>query len=243
MQHANLVSPKTPTTEPVDAGTPEERWLELLEDRPEWSPQNGPLLVVSPHPDDEVLAAGGLIHSWAAAGRAVTIVSVTDGEAAFPRWHGLDLVRRDELKGALRKLSQTHVSVLRIGLPDGQVGQFANRLRNVLLAVFEPRMTLIAPYERDGHSDYDAVGTICIALARSHGIALARYPVWSWHHSDPGSFVDARWGRFVLSFEARRAKARAVQHLPPCLDTCSLTSKGGLRRLSSERRPSARVAS
>ena len=51
MQHANLESPKTP----------EERWLEMLEDRPEWTPQNGPLLVVSPHPDDEVLAAGGLV--------------------------------------------------------------------------------------------------------------------------------------------------------------------------------------
>jgi LmbE family N-acetylglucosaminyl deacetylase len=211
MQHPNLETPKMPAPAPADAGTPEERWLELLENQPEWSPQNGPLLVVSPHPDDEVLAAGGLIHSWAAAGRAVTIVSVTDGEAAFPRWHGLDLVRRDELKGALRKLSLTHVSVLRIGLPDGKAGQFANRVRNALLALIEPRMTLIAPYERDGHCDYDAIGTICIALARSHGIALARYPVWTWHHSDPGSFADTRWGRFVLSFEARRAKARAVQ--------------------------------
>src|ERR1700730_18852108 len=121
MQDVNLEMPTTPASDPTNAGTPEERWRELLEDRPEWSPQNGPLLVVSPHPDDEVLAACGLSHAGAAAGRAVTIVSVTDGEAAFPRWHGLDLVRRDELKGALRKLSQTHVSVLRIGLPDGKV--------------------------------------------------------------------------------------------------------------------------
>jgi LmbE family N-acetylglucosaminyl deacetylase len=211
MQHTNLEMPKTPAAATADAGTREERWRESLENRPEWTPQNGPLLVVSPHPDDEVLAAGGLIHSWAAAGRAVTVVSVTDGEAAFPRWHGLDLVRRDELKGALRKLCPTHVSVVRIGLPDGKVGQFANRVRNALLALIEPRMTLIAPYERDGHCDYEAIGKICIALARSHGLALARYPVWSWHHSDPGSFVDTRWVRFVLSYEARRAKARAVQ--------------------------------
>src|ERR1700730_15552895 len=100
MQHANLETPKMPATAPADAGTPEERWLALLEDQPQWSAQNGPLLVVSPNPDEEVLAAGGLIHSGAAAGRAVTIVSVTDGEAAFPRWHGLDLVRREGLKSA-----------------------------------------------------------------------------------------------------------------------------------------------
>jgi LmbE family N-acetylglucosaminyl deacetylase len=211
MQHANAEESKTPATAPTDSGTPEERWLKLLEGRPQWTPQNGPLVVVSAHPDDEILGAGGLIHSWAAAGRAVTIVSVTDGEAASPRRPGLDLVRRDELKGALRKLCLTHVSVVRIGLPDGRVGHYANRVRNVLLALTEPRMTLIAPYERDGHCDHDAIGEICIALARSHGIALARYPIWAWHHSDPGSFADAHWGRFVLSFEGRRAKARAVQ--------------------------------
>jgi LmbE family N-acetylglucosaminyl deacetylase len=212
MQDANAEkTSQAPTFGPVDAGTPEATWLELLEDRPQWTPQNGPLLVVSPHPDDEVLAAGGLIHSWAAAGREVTIVSVTDGEAAFPSWHGLDLVRRFELKGALRKLCLTHVSVIRVGLPDGKVRHFANRVRNVLLALIEPRMTLIAPYERDGHCDHDAIGEICVALARSHGIALARYPVWTWHHSDPRSFADTRWGRFALSLEARRAKARAVQ--------------------------------
>src|ERR1700719_3455965 len=87
MQHVNLEMPTTPASDPTNAGTPEERWR-------------------------EVLAAGGLIHSWAVGGRAVTIVSVTDGEAAFPRWRGLDLVRRDELKGALRKLCPTHVSVV-----------------------------------------------------------------------------------------------------------------------------------
>ncbi|HLZ98206.1 MAG TPA: PIG-L family deacetylase [Steroidobacteraceae bacterium] len=211
MHDANSETPNAPAAAPADAGTPENKWLELLDNRPEWEPQNGPLIVVSPHPDEEVLAAGGLIHSWAAAGRAVTIVSVTDGEAAFPRWDGLDLVRREELKGALRKLSPTHVDVIRIGLPDGKVSQFENRVRNSLLALIEPAITLIAPYERDGHCDYDAVGKICIALARSHGIALARYPVWAWHYSDPGSFADTRWGRYVLSLEARRAKARAVQ--------------------------------
>jgi LmbE family N-acetylglucosaminyl deacetylase len=168
-------------------------------------------LIVSPHPDDEVLAAGGLIHSVATAGHAVTIVSVTDGEAAFPTWKGLDLVRRAELKGALRKLCPTHVSVIRIGLPDGKVGRHANRLRNVLLSLIEPSVTLVAPYEKDGHPDHDAVGAVCCELAQSQGIDLARYPVWTWHHGDPHAFAGAPWGKFSLTPDARRAKARALQ--------------------------------
>jgi LmbE family N-acetylglucosaminyl deacetylase len=210
-QGATRASAQAGPFNPVDAGTPEEKWLKMLADRPSWTPKDGPLVVVSPHPDDEVLGAGGLIHSWAGSGRPVTILSVTDGEAAFPNWKGLDLVRRDELKGALRKLCLKHVSVVRIGLPDGQVGRYANRLRDLIVSLVDPFTTLIAPFERDGHPDHDAIGGVCRGLARSHGIDIARYPVWAWHHADPASLEAERWGRFPLSLEARRAKARAVQ--------------------------------
>jgi len=40
----------------------------------------GPLLAVHAHPDDETLATGALIASWAAAGRPVTVVTCTRGE-------------------------------------------------------------------------------------------------------------------------------------------------------------------
>lgn len=212
MQHTALALPKAPTPfDPANAGTPECLWQRMLSDRPPWMPAQGPLIVVSPHPDDEVMGTGGLIHSWASAGRRVIVVSVTDGEAAFPHWRGLDLIRRAELKGALRKLCSTYVSVVRVGLPDGGVARHANRLRNALLALIEPHVTLIAPYERDGHPDHDATGEVCCALARTHGLALARYPIWTWHHADPATLAAARWGKFSLSCEARRAKARALQ--------------------------------
>ena len=41
---------------------------------------DGPLLVVHAHPDDETLATGGLLATWAAAGRPVTLVTCTRGE-------------------------------------------------------------------------------------------------------------------------------------------------------------------
>jgi LmbE family N-acetylglucosaminyl deacetylase len=197
--------------DPADAGTPEREWLDAFSACSEWAPKPGSLLVVSPHPDDEVLAVGGLMHSWSQSGQPVTVVSVTDGEAAFPDWKGLDLVRRGELKGALRKLCLNHISVIRIGLPDGKVAQHANRLRNALLALLDPSITLIAPYERDGHPDHEIIGEVCCGLARSHELAIARYPVWTWHHTEPAALAGVRWGKFSLSREARRAKARAVQ--------------------------------
>lgn len=41
---------------------------------------DGPLLVVHAHPDDETLATGGLLATWAASGRDVTLVTCTRGE-------------------------------------------------------------------------------------------------------------------------------------------------------------------
>lgn len=194
-----------------ESNATEAGWLRLLADRPTWSPADGPLIVVSPHPDDEVLGAGGLIHTWAALGRPVTIVSVTDGEAPLPERRRFNLIRREELQGALRKLCLTHVAVMRVGLPGGAVARHANRLRNAILALLEPGATLLAPYEHDGHCDHKAAGEVCCGLGRSHGVTVARFPVGTWSHSVPAALISAPWVVFPLSFEARRAKAHAVQ--------------------------------
>jgi LmbE family N-acetylglucosaminyl deacetylase len=176
-----------------------------------WSPEDGELLVVAAHPDDEVLGAGGLIHAWAARGAKVTVLSVSDGEGADPSRRDLGTVRRGELQDALRKLCPTHVSVVRLGLPDGKLASCLNRLRNALMSLAHAGVTIIAPYECDARPDHAAVGNVCIEVARSRRIPIARYAVGAWHPPAAGAFRSARWGKFALSDDARRAKARAVQ--------------------------------
>lgn len=213
--------------DPMERGTEEAAWARMLADQPCWSPEEGALLVVAPHPDDEVLGAGGLIRAWAARGGQVSVLSVSDGEAADPAWHGLGGVRREELKEALRKLCPTHIGVRRLGLPDGAITHHLNRLRNAILSHVSAhaggKLTLIAPYEHDGHPDHEAVGGVCLEFARSQQISLARYAIWAWHRAAPQTLSGARWGKFVLSEDVRRAKARAMQCFksqlcPPCRD-------------------------
>lgn len=181
---------------------------ESMTQRREWRPIDGPLLVVSAHPDDEVFGAGGLIHTWAGLGRLVTILSVTDGEADLPVESELALVRREELKAALRKLCATHVPVVRLGLPDGRVMQHKNRLRNALESLLEPRSIIIAP--EASHPDAQAIAQVCVELSRSHGCEYARYLTRS---SSPPPLEDngCRMAEFPLDMEAQRAKAHALQ--------------------------------
>jgi LmbE family N-acetylglucosaminyl deacetylase len=204
--------PRKPNSvEPPPLGTSQRAWAQHLLRRSDWAPAEGPLLVVAPHPDDEIMGAGGLIHTWAGMGRSVTVLSVTDGEAAQPARENLDRIRREELKEALRKLCATHVCVVRLGIPDGRVAEFQNKLRNAILSLIEPAMTMIAPYERDGHPDNDVVGSVCCDIARSRNISLARYPIFTWHRADPAEFREVSWGKFPLDSEARRAKTHALQ--------------------------------
>jgi LmbE family N-acetylglucosaminyl deacetylase len=195
---------------PALPGTPEAEWRKALMAQPAWAPRRGPLLVVSPHPDDEILGAGGLMRLWSAWDLPVTLLSVTDGEAAYPGWQDLRERRRAELDRALGVLSPLRIPVVRLGLSDG--GGEANRLAllEALGSLCDYRPTLIAPYERDGHPDHEAAGHACLQIAQEHRLPIARYPIWAWHHARPHAFADARWGRVVLDIATQAAKADAI---------------------------------
>jgi LmbE family N-acetylglucosaminyl deacetylase len=197
--------------DPSLPGTDDRAWQRALADVPDWSPPDGPLLIVSPHPDDEVLGAGGLIHTWKNLGRGVTVISLTDGEAAYPQYRRLGQIRREELKEALQVLSDHPVLVVRLGIPDGRVADYGSKIRSAVFSLLAPGATVLVPYEEDGHPDHDAAGRICIELARVHGIPLARFPVWAWRHADPQELNHARWGKFKLSDTAQAAKADALR--------------------------------
>ena len=176
-----------------------------------------PALVVSPHPDDEVLGAGGLMHTLTAKGGVVRVVSVTDGEAAYPEGEAaypgasaLGTRRRRELRSALRKLSPHYVETLRLAIPDGEVRHFENKLFCAIESMITPETLIVSPFEEDGHPDHDAAGRVACRISRVHKLAMVRYPIWTWHQSDPEKVRRFSWRRFPLSLEAQRAKARAL---------------------------------
>ena len=46
----------------------------------QWQPSIERTMIIAPHPDDDVIAAGGLLQRVVAAGGDVSVVFVTDGE-------------------------------------------------------------------------------------------------------------------------------------------------------------------
>ncbi len=171
------------------AGTPESTWAastsaDLL---PRWHPMpdgSGRVVVVAPHPDDEVLGVGGTVARLAASGAHHVAVAVTDGESSHPgQSERLRHVRRHESRAAAARLGIIPDVLFRLAMPDGGVD--AGALAPVLARLIEPGDLVLAPWVSDGHPDHAQVGLGAeMACAMSGGRLLA-YLVWAWHWARP----------------------------------------------------------
>ncbi|MET0963620.1 MAG: PIG-L deacetylase family protein [Noviherbaspirillum sp.] len=155
------------------------------------APPGRRILVLAPHPDDELLGCGGLIRLLAGLGREVQVVAVTDGGASHPgsaRWPSALLMqeRARESAEALRRLGAPGVPLLRLGLDDGQLTAQMPRLVEMLDQLVAPGDLLVATWRRDGHPDHEAVGAAAACLAGRHGLRLLEMPVWMWHWAEAG---------------------------------------------------------
>lgn len=122
-------------------------------------PQNGQrLLVFSPHPDDETIAAGGYIAMAEKNGAKVEIVLVTDGNK-----HGLRDKRYAEFKKSTGILGVPETDLVFLGFPDGKLmkqnqDQIESKLRDEM-DKFNPDIILY-PNPKDGHPDHSDVGRL-----------------------------------------------------------------------------------
>lgn len=148
------------------------------------------VLVAAPHPDDDVLGAGGTLAQWANAGSAVTVVAVTDGEGSHPHsrtWTPRALAehRRIESGAAWSRLGLDGCHVVRLAYDDGNVAGYEPQLCRVLAELCTPQSLCLATWHRDGHPDHEATGRAARRAATEAGARFACYPVWMWHWAAP----------------------------------------------------------
>jgi LmbE family N-acetylglucosaminyl deacetylase len=193
----------------------ESAWRARLDGVEAWQPPLMPTLVVSPHPDDETLGAGGLISWLRARGVPVTVVAVTDGERAYEGVTGLGPVREREQTAALVRLGVHPERVLRLRLPDSDVTAHEQRLRECLAEVVRPLVAeglhVIAPWRGDFHPDHEACGRAAEAVAAETGARLTSYFFWTWHRGTTETVSGLPLVRFRLGEDERFAKHEALR--------------------------------
>jgi LmbE family N-acetylglucosaminyl deacetylase len=201
-------------------------WRLRLESLP-WTPPADPggrVLVLSAHPDDEVLAVGGWLAGQVR--RDVVFVTATDGEASHPASpttspDDLRARRPGELIDALQVLGFDRPDVRRLELPDGGLADSADRLDASLAPLVRDADLVLAPFEADGHPDHDAVGAAAVRLC-ADGTTLWRFPLWTWAWTEPdGQSWASHMHRLDCSSAARVRKRRAVAAFETQVDPLS----------------------
>jgi LmbE family N-acetylglucosaminyl deacetylase len=111
------------------------------------------VLVLSPHPDDDVLGCGGVINKHVLNGSTVRVIYITKGEADGSFFaQQITETRQSEALAALKVLGVTESAFALI--PEGQVNaENAGRIIKEEIDSFEPEL-IYAPTELDDHADH-----------------------------------------------------------------------------------------
>jgi LmbE family N-acetylglucosaminyl deacetylase len=188
-------------------------WLNALHALPAGLPTAARVVIVSPHPDDETLGAGGFIASQRSQGVDVTVAAVTDGENAYSISPELGNLRKVEQEDALESLGVPKNKILRFGLPERSVESQESDLTERLACLVTENTYLVAPWKGDFHPDHQACGCTAEEVARRKGATLVSYFFWTWHLGQPSLLAGMNICRFPLDEEWLLTEGRALsQH-------------------------------
>lgn len=127
-----------------------------------------PILVLAPHPDDEVLGCGGAILAHVEAGHPVDVIIVTDGSKGIPDPElspsTARIIRANEAMAAARMLGYGQPEFW--NYPDRGLLPDANLIDRIATLVMENNyQTAFIPSPLEIHPDHRNLALACLAVA------------------------------------------------------------------------------
>lgn len=183
------------------------------------------VLIVAPHPDDEVLGCGGLIARLCDCGCAPHVVYMTGGEGSH---RGCCDTPPEKIISARRHLTSLAIPVLglpaenihQLDYPDGKIAfdsTQTDRLRT-LVAELDPKYILV-PHWGEGWPDHINTADIVKRITAGSRAQIFEYCVWLWYYNVNNlDWTNARMLPLTTSELARKQSAVDVYTLPcaPC---------------------------
>jgi LmbE family N-acetylglucosaminyl deacetylase len=127
-------------------------------------PEN--VLVVAPHPDDEVLGCGGIIRKYGTAGKKVVVLIMSRGKPGMFSEERIINVRQEALK-AHEILKVFKTVFLDFPAPDLDIVPNANLSASILKVIQDHEIdTVFLPHHGDLHHDHKAVFSAGLVAAR-----------------------------------------------------------------------------
>lgn len=182
------------------------------------------VMIISPHPDDETIAAGGYIERATKNGAALKIVLVTDGNR-----RGKGAERHLEFINATKTLGASESDLKFLNLPEFYLNEKMSEsdLAKILskeIDDFSPTV-IMYPEEVDGNPDHKYIGTTMNGILKNIKIPNSYKYLVHWDYfprpiglrenynlTPPAKLVNFQkiWQRFMLTPEEENTKLDAV---------------------------------
>lgn len=186
---------------------------------------SGKVLIVAPHPDDEVMGCGGLIARLVSAGQVPNIIILTGGEgshAACCQISSSDIIknRRELTRKALGILGEPETHVYELNYPDGGILKEDEETNKLISLIKEINPDCIfVPHWGEGWRDHVFTKKIVEEISPREAV-IYEYCVWLWYYLVWTGFDKHNIFRVKMSDEEHDLKLKAMDvylsPLAPC---------------------------
>lgn len=176
------------------------------------------VVIVAPHPDDEIMGCAGLMQQLSALGKQIVLVAVTNGTASHPDSkcytpEGLNQLRPQETQAALKVLGIDNIDVIALNIQDDAVSQNLDIFYQLLMAHVQAEDVLVTTFHKDGHPDHEFTAQVVNRVAQEKKLKYFEVLIWAWHWAHPNDpqipWDQAR--RLDLTAQQLQLKQRAIQ--------------------------------
>lgn len=153
-------------------------------------PISGNVLIVAPHPDDEVIGCGGLIRRLVEKGQRVDVCILSGGGKSH---NGCCDIDEHTLIEARRNLSRKAAEIISLPIdhlhflnyPDGSISYDNENTPQLQKMITELKPDAIfVPHKGEGWSDHIETGKIVREMLKDGGtFHLYEYCVWFWYYN------------------------------------------------------------
>jgi LmbE family N-acetylglucosaminyl deacetylase len=183
------------------------------------------ILILAPHPDDEIFGLGGFILSQLERRSKINIIYLTDGEGSGV-WNDKEEIRKQRIalsEEVCASLNINNADIYRLHLPDGCVqhrGQpgFDEAVKLVKGTINSVRPDVLFATHTLDYWPYDHVACAQIAgeavNLSEHKPQLWYYWVWAWYNLKPWQLLKLRFNQFNrIDISGQIKKKRALMDI------------------------------
>lgn len=192
------------------------------------------ILIIAPHPDDEIFGCAGLIEQLTSKRKFVNILFLSRGEAAVN-----DINKRSKIIKKRRELAEEATgifgldsdSISWLDFPDGKFVNISKKEQQHLethILNYNPDVVFY-PHHWDGSPDHITASIMIYNIVKQHNIEGYEYCVWLWHHmATYKAFLLNYRSSYLLPVSDINKKTKAVRLYADAVDESGIYYSGKL---------------